>query len=143
MAKGKLGRGLDFLLAKEDLQRPDDREAVLQLRASDIHPNKRQPREHFDDESLRELMDSIAANIILRWAVRRSSTTKICSLRFCCKWAESLMLRVVKKEIRPMVPRARAMVRPSRTIFFAIDNFMENSTVRFLAAKARLLLEMI
>jgi len=71
MAKGKLGRGLDFLLAKEDLQPPDDREAVLQLRASDIRPNKRQPRECFDDESLGELMDSIAANGIIQPIVVR------------------------------------------------------------------------
>jgi len=71
MAKGKLGRGLDFLLAKEELQRPAGREAVLQLRTSEIHPNKRQPREDFNDESLGELMDSIAANGIIQPIVVR------------------------------------------------------------------------
>jgi len=66
MAKGKLGRGLDFLLSKENLQPPSDQQAVLQLRVSEIHPSKLQPRQDFDDEALGELMDSIAANGIIQ-----------------------------------------------------------------------------
>lgn len=71
MAKGKLGRGLDFLLSKEGLQPSDDQQAVLQIRISEIHPNRLQPRQDFDDESLGELMDSIAANGIIQPVIVR------------------------------------------------------------------------
>ena len=71
MAKSKLGRGLDFLLAKEELTRPNDQEVVLQLATSEIRPNKHQPRQDFDDEALSELMDSIAANGIIQPVIVR------------------------------------------------------------------------
>jgi ParB family chromosome partitioning protein len=71
MAKGRLGRGLDFLLAKEDISSATNQEAVLQLRVGDVHPNRHQPREDFDDEALSELMDSIAANGIIQPVIVR------------------------------------------------------------------------
>jgi len=74
MPKGKLGRGLDFLLAKEDIRPTDDQEAILRLRASEIHPNKNQPREDFDDERLQGLVDSIAVNGIIQPVVVRRDT---------------------------------------------------------------------
>ncbi len=71
MAKGKLGRGLDFLLSKENLRPSDDQQTVLQIRISQIRPNRLQPRKDFDDESLGELMDSIAANGIIQPVIVR------------------------------------------------------------------------
>jgi len=71
MAKSKLGRGLDFLLAKEDISGPADHEVVLNLNVSDIHPNRHQPREDFNEEALEHLMDSIAVNGVIQPIVVR------------------------------------------------------------------------
>jgi len=71
MNKSKLGRGLDFLLSKEETQTPQDELAVLQLKVSDIHPNRNQPRREFDDDSLAELMESIASNGIIQPVIVR------------------------------------------------------------------------
>ena len=71
MAKGKLGRGLDFLLAKEEEVAPAEDEMVLQLAVTDIHPNRHQPREDFNEEALEGLMDSIAVNGIIQPIVVR------------------------------------------------------------------------
>ncbi|HUW34738.1 MAG TPA: ParB/RepB/Spo0J family partition protein [Planctomycetota bacterium] len=71
MSKGKLGRGLDFLLSKENPVTPDDQQAILQLKVSEIHPNRNQPRQEFDNEALSDLMDSIASNGIIQPIVVR------------------------------------------------------------------------
>ena len=71
MNKGRLGRGLDFLLSKEEAQTPGEALAVLQLKVTDIHPNRNQPRREFDDEALGELMESIASNGIIQPVIVR------------------------------------------------------------------------
>jgi len=66
MSKSKLGRGLDFLLSKEDTSDQAIAQTILPIKVSDIHPNRNQPRRDFDDEALSELMESIAANGIIQ-----------------------------------------------------------------------------
>jgi len=65
-AQGKgLGKGLGALLSLEGL--PDDRkDAVLELKINDIHPNRDQPRKNFEDASLQELADSIKENGVIQ-----------------------------------------------------------------------------
>lgn len=62
MATRRLGRGLDGLLpsAPSAAPRPSSSALIEQL-----HPNRDQPRRHFDDEALQELADSIAAHGVL------------------------------------------------------------------------------
>ncbi|HUS59477.1 MAG TPA: ParB/RepB/Spo0J family partition protein [Planctomycetota bacterium] len=71
MNKGRLGRGLDFLLSKEDAQAAGDPQVVLQLKVSEVHPNRNQPRREFDDDALTELMESIASNGIIQPVIVR------------------------------------------------------------------------
>lgn len=56
MKKG-LGKGLDALLAENTFDVSQN--PVSQVRISDIEPDKNQPRRDFDEESLKELADSI------------------------------------------------------------------------------------
>jgi ParB family chromosome partitioning protein len=66
MNKGKLGRGLDFLLSKEEAPAAENSGIIHHLQLSAIHPNRYQPRKQFDEEMLSELMDSISANGIIQ-----------------------------------------------------------------------------
>lgn len=59
-----LGRGLGALLNTdeavkiENTQSNDDK-GILELKISEVEPNKAQPRSHFDDDALKSLSDSI------------------------------------------------------------------------------------
>jgi len=66
MSKSRLGRGIDFLLSKDEIVKPEEQHGVLQLNTSEIHPNRNQPRKDFNEESLSQMMDSIAANGIIQ-----------------------------------------------------------------------------
>lgn len=57
MSKPALGRGLDALL--KPVSAPAAGESVARLALDKIRPNRHQPRAHFNEESLRELSDSI------------------------------------------------------------------------------------
>jgi ParB family transcriptional regulator, chromosome partitioning protein len=58
--KHGLGRGLDALMGGEQpLPESDPGDQVLSIRLQDIDVNRDQPRRSFDEESLRELSDSI------------------------------------------------------------------------------------
>ena len=70
MAKGKLGRGLDFLLSKVE-PRGEENE-ILHLQLDEVHPNKAQPRREFNEQPLNELMDSISQNGILQPVIVRA-----------------------------------------------------------------------
>ena len=54
-----LGRGLDALISTKEVQ-TDGSSTIKEIELSKILPNPNQPRRDFDEESLRELSDSIA-----------------------------------------------------------------------------------
>lgn len=60
MAKRGLGRGLDALLQPYDGQMvPSGREAIQEIKITDIDPNINQPRKRFDEQKIMELAQSI------------------------------------------------------------------------------------
>lgn len=61
--KSGLGKGLDALFLENDVQ---DSAGVVSISISDIEPNRSQPRQDFDEESLAELADSIASHGVLQ-----------------------------------------------------------------------------
>lgn len=61
--RGGLGKGLDALFLENESEDP---EAALTLKISEIEPNRSQPRKEFNEESLRELADSIAQHGVLQ-----------------------------------------------------------------------------
>ncbi len=61
--RGGLGKGLDALFLENDTE---DSEAAITLKISEIEPNRSQPRREFNEESLRELADSIAQHGVLQ-----------------------------------------------------------------------------
>lgn len=65
--KGGLGRGLDSLFSEN----ATDDNIAIELRLSEIEPNKDQPRVHFDEDALQELADSIQTHGLLQPIVVR------------------------------------------------------------------------
>lgn len=63
MRKSGLGKGLDAIFIENDIQ---DSEDIRTLRLSQIEPNKKQPRNDFDEESLTELASSITKHGVLQ-----------------------------------------------------------------------------
>ncbi|HYW85461.1 MAG TPA: ParB/RepB/Spo0J family partition protein [Spirochaetia bacterium] len=63
MSKKALGKGIDALLGDEIRTDPS---AVAEVRLSLLKPNPHQPRQEFDDASLRELADSIQEKGVLQ-----------------------------------------------------------------------------
>ncbi len=61
--KGGLGKGLDALFMENDIE---DSENTVTLKISEIEPNRSQPRHDFNEETLRELADSIANHGVLQ-----------------------------------------------------------------------------
>lgn len=61
--RGGLGKGLDLIFMENET---DDSNGAVTLKISDIEPNREQPRHDFDEETLRELADSIAQHGILQ-----------------------------------------------------------------------------
>lgn len=68
-----LGRGLDALFASTTNY---DQEMVSEVSISDIVPRKEQPRKNFDQESLRELSDSIREHGVLQPLLVRTKNKK-------------------------------------------------------------------
>lgn len=62
MKKSGLGRGLDSLFDQNNT----DKDSILNVKLSDIEPNKNQPRKRFDDEKIGELADSIREHGLLQ-----------------------------------------------------------------------------
>ena len=63
MAKiGGLGRGLDSLFSENS----ENSSAAVEIRISEIEPNKNQPRKNFDETALAELADSISEHGLLQ-----------------------------------------------------------------------------
>ncbi|MEG1687157.1 MAG: ParB/RepB/Spo0J family partition protein [Angelakisella sp.] len=67
--KTGLGKGLDALFRDNE---SDISATLLQLRVSDIEPNKEQPRGYFDPAALQELADSIREHGVLQPIVVRA-----------------------------------------------------------------------
>ncbi len=65
--KSGLGRGLDSLFSEN----ASDDNSAIELRLSELEPNKDQPRVHFDESALQELADSIATHGLLQPIVVR------------------------------------------------------------------------
>lgn len=61
--KGGLGKGLDAIFMENVTEESN---SAVTLKISDIEPNRSQPRHEFDEESLRELADSIAIHGVLQ-----------------------------------------------------------------------------
>lgn len=61
--RGGLGKGLDLIFMENETE---DAGGAVTLKISEIEPNRNQPRHDFDEESLRELADSIAQHGILQ-----------------------------------------------------------------------------
>ena len=57
--KTGLGKGLDALFSASIAEETEENEMVHNLKVSEIEPNKDQPRRIFEEESLKELSDSI------------------------------------------------------------------------------------
>lgn len=68
--KGGLGRGLESLFNEN----AESNEAAVEVRLSDIEPNRNQPRRDFDEESLSELADSISRHGLIQPIVVRPLT---------------------------------------------------------------------
>ena len=58
-----LGKGLDLIFAENDTEAGN---AAIELKVSDLEPNRSQPRRKFDEASLAELADSIAKHGVLQ-----------------------------------------------------------------------------
>ena len=69
MAKKGLGRGLGALLSDNLPDLPDvevkEDGRLVQLHISDVEPNRKQPRKHFDENALMELAESIGMHGLL------------------------------------------------------------------------------
>lgn len=61
--RGGLGKGLDAIFLENDAE---GAESAVTLKISEIEPNRSQPRRNFNEESLRELADSIAVHGVLQ-----------------------------------------------------------------------------
>ena len=61
--RGGLGKGLGAIFLENDTE---DSDSAVTLKLSDIEPNRSQPRKDFNEESLRELADSIAVHGVLQ-----------------------------------------------------------------------------
>lgn len=61
MAKKGLGKGLDALFAEEENEK-----SVLEVKITDVMPNKNQPRKSFDEEKLEALSESIKEHGIIQ-----------------------------------------------------------------------------
>lgn len=69
--KGGLGRGLETLF-NENAESTD---AAVEVRLSDIEPNRNQPRRDFDEDALSELAESIAKHGLIQPIVVRPKTS--------------------------------------------------------------------
>jgi ParB family chromosome partitioning protein len=69
MAKG-LGRGLDALFTKVDVEKED---VISEANVEELRPNPYQPRKHFDDQGIQELSDSIKQHGVVQPLIVRKS----------------------------------------------------------------------
>ena len=66
MVRKGLGKGLGSLIPEiEEKEEKFDGEKVVELKISEVEPNKKQPRVRFDEEKLNELADSISQHGVI------------------------------------------------------------------------------
>lgn len=66
MVRKGLGKGLGSLIPEiEEKEEKFDGEKVVELKISEVEPNKKQPRARFDEEKLNELADSISQHGVI------------------------------------------------------------------------------
>ena len=63
--KKGLGKGLEALISVDGIPE-SGKDSVIELKINDISPNEGQPRKNFDEESLKELADSIRENGVIQ-----------------------------------------------------------------------------
>ena len=63
--KKGLGKGLETLISVDGIPE-SGKDSVIELKINDISPNEGQPRKNFDEESLKELADSIKENGVIQ-----------------------------------------------------------------------------
>lgn len=68
MAKKGLGKGLDALFAEEEKE-----QGVLEVKTTEVMPNKNQPRKNFDEEKLEALAESVREHGIIQPIIVRKS----------------------------------------------------------------------
>ena len=68
MAKKGLGKGLDALFAEEEKE-----QGVLEVKTTEVMPNKNQPRKNFDEEKLEALAESVKEHGIIQPIIVRKS----------------------------------------------------------------------
>ena len=68
MNRKALGKGIDALIPDFEMGVPEDETtlATVEILIEEIVPNPQQPRKYFDDEKLKELVDSIRENGIIQ-----------------------------------------------------------------------------
>lgn len=66
MSKRRLGKGIDALLQGRPLDQLDQMSSIVQVPIEKLEPNPHQPRKQFNDETLRELADSIRERGIIQ-----------------------------------------------------------------------------
>lgn len=71
MAKKGLGRGYSALISDNRPDLPEGDGSLLSLRLSEVEPNRKQARKHFDEKALTELASSISAHGLLEPIVVR------------------------------------------------------------------------
>lgn len=64
--KSGLGRGLGALIQDNNLKNEDNNKAVNKIDLNLVRPNKRQPREYFDEKKISQLADSIKEHGIIQ-----------------------------------------------------------------------------
>lgn len=70
-----LGRGIGALFA--DVEEPENEEAIVELKLSDIHANPYQPRQKFDQTALKELASSIEKSGVFQPIIVRQPDAEI------------------------------------------------------------------
>lgn len=66
MAKKGLGKGLNAFFTAEIQDEFEDKQNIKELRLSEIEPNKKQPRQNFDEEKIDALAQSIAEHGLIQ-----------------------------------------------------------------------------
>ncbi len=76
MARRGLGKGLNALIPSSKEEKKDTKNRVLEIPLDDVEANRNQPRKNFDENSLRELADSIKEFGVIQPIIVRENGNK-------------------------------------------------------------------